>query len=298
MYVGGGVQPLPGARVLTVDAHHHLWENPPAYAWLDDDRMRSVRRPFTVAQWQAQLRSAQVDYSVLVEGGRCDEAESDDLLRWAAEAPQIAGVVLWADLTGPGLAARITRHLRRFGGERVVGVRAQIQAEPDPNYLDRPDVRHGLRVVAAAGLAFDLVVRVDQLPAAARAAAALPGVRFVLDHLGKPEIWAGAEGFNRWRGPLAALAELPNVTAKVSGLVTAADWDSWRAADLRPFVREAIVRFGPERLMFGSDWPVCLLAGSYGRIRAALHQVLPPLTEAASQAIFGGTAARVYQLAV
>ncbi|MET8264810.1 amidohydrolase family protein [Micromonospora arida] len=214
------MQPLPGARVLTVDAHHHLWENPPAYAWLDDDRMRSVRRPFTVAQWQAQLRSAQVDYSVLVEGGRCDEAESDDLLRWAAEAPQIAGVVLWADLTGPGLAARITRHLRRFGGERVVGVRAQIQAEPDPNYLDRPDVRHGLCVVAG------------------------------------------------------------------------------RAADLRPFVREAIVRFGPERLMFGSDWPVCLLAGSYGRIRAALHQVLPPLTEAASQAIFGGTAARVYQLAV
>ena len=198
------MQPLPGARVLTVDAHHHLWENPPAYAWLDDDRMRSVRRPFTVAQWQAQLRSAQVDYSVLVEGGRYDEAESDDLLRWAAEAPQIAGVVLWADLTGPGLAARITRHLRRFGGERVVVVRAQIQAEPDPNYLDRPDVRHGLRVVAAAGLAFDLVVRVDRCPPQpglrqrCRASASFSTIS------ASPEIWAGAEGFNRWRGPLGA----------------------------------------------------------------------------------------------
>ncbi|MEU4400908.1 amidohydrolase family protein [Micromonospora orduensis] len=290
------VQPLRGARVLTVDAHHHLWDDPSDHPWLDDVRMRSIRRPFTVAQWQAQLRAAQVDRSVLVEGGRCDEAESDDLLRWAAEAPQIVGVVLWADLTGPGLEARLARHLRRSGGERVVGVRAQIQAEPDPDYLDRPDVRHGLRVVATAGLAFDLVVRVDQLPAAARAAAALPHVRFVLDHLGKPEISAGVKGFTRWRGPLAALADLPNVTAKVSGLVTEADWVSWRAADLRPFVREAVVRFGPERLMFGSDWPVCLLAGSYGRIRAALHQVLPPLSEAASQAIFGGTAARVYRL--
>lgn len=284
--------------MLTVDAHHHLWENPAAYAWLDDDRMRSIRRPFTVGQWQAQLRAAQVDCSVLVEGGRCDEAESDDLLRWAAEAPQIAGVVLWADLTDPGLEPRIARHLRRSGGDRVVGVRAQIQAEPDPDYLDRTDVRRGLRVVASAGLAFDLVVRVDQLPAAARAAAALPHVRFVLDHLGKPEIRAGTPGLARWRGPLAALAEQPNVTAKVSGLVTEADWASWRAADLRPFVREALDRFGSDRLMFGSDWPVCLLAGSYGRVRAALHQVLPPLSEADSRAIFGGTAARVYQLGV
>ncbi|WP_330463857.1 amidohydrolase family protein [Micromonospora zamorensis] len=284
--------------MLTVDAHHHLWGKPPACARLDDDRMRSVRRPFTVAQWQAQLRAAEVDRSILVESGRCDEAESEDLLRWATEAPQIAGVVLWADLTGPGLEARIARHLRRAGGDRVVGVRAQIQAEPDPDHLDRPDVRRGLRVVAAAGLAFDLLVRVDQLPAAARAAAALPHVRFVLDHLGKPEIRAGATGLARWRGAFAALAEQPNVTAKLSGLVTEADWVSWRADDLRPFVREALDRFGPDRLMFGSDWPLCLLAGSYGRVRAALHQVLPALSEAALHAIFGGTAGRVYRLGV
>ncbi|MFI6272444.1 amidohydrolase family protein [Micromonospora zamorensis] len=213
--------------MLTVDAHHHLWGNPPACARLDDDRMRSVRRPFTVAQRQAQLRAAEVDRSILVESGRCDEVESEDLLRWATEAPQIAGVVLWA-----------------------------------------------------------------------RAAAALPHVRFVLDHLGKPEIRAGATGLDRWRGPFAALAEQPNVTAKMSGLVTEADWVSWRADDLRPFVREALDRFGPDRLMSGSDWPLCLLAGSYGRVRAALHQVLPALSEAASQAIFGGTAGRVYRLGV
>ncbi|MFG1935883.1 amidohydrolase family protein [Micromonospora tulbaghiae] len=284
--------------MLTVDAHHHLWQVPQAYAWLDDDRMRMIHRQFTVAQLQAQLRSAGVGRSVLVEGGRCDEAESDDLLRWAVEAPQIAGVVLWADLADPALAGRLARHLRRPGGDRVVGVRSQVQGEPDPDHLDRPDVRAGLRAVEAAGLAFDLVVRVDQLPSAARAAAALPQLRFVLNHLGKPEIRAGAAGLARWRGPFAALAEQPNVAAKVSGLVTEADWASWRADDLRPFAREALERFGPDRLMFGSDWPVCLLAASYGRVRAALLQALAPLSEAARTAILGGTAARVYGLRV
>jgi L-fuconolactonase len=136
------------------------------------------------------------------------------------------------------------------------------------------------------------------LASAARASAALPELRFVLDHLGKPEIRAGAAGLARWRGPFAALAEQPNVTAKVSGLVTEADWATWRSRDLRPFVREAVDRFGPDRLMFGSDWPVCLLAGSYGRVRAALLEALSPLSEASATAIFGGTAARVYRLRV
>jgi L-fuconolactonase len=180
----------------------------------------------------------------------------------------------------------------------VVGVRAQVQADPDPDHLDRPEVRRGLRAVAAAGLVFDLVVRVDQLASAARAAAALPELRFVLDHLGKPEVRAGPAGLARWRGPFAALAEQSNVTAKVSGLVTEADWASWRSRDLRPFVREAVDRFGPDRLMFGSDWPVCLLAGSYGRVRGALLEALSPLSEAAATAILGGTAARVYRLRV
>ncbi|WP_229070715.1 amidohydrolase [Actinoplanes sp. DH11] len=284
--------------MVTVDAHHHLWTAPEQYPWLADAAMSPIRRPFTVAQLQAQLRANGTDRSVLVEGARCDDAESGDLLRWAAEAPQIAGVVLWAELSDPVLAAGLTRQLRRPGGDRVVGVRAQVQAHPDPDHLDRPDVRRGLRAVAAAGLAFDLVVRADQLASAARAAAAVPQLRFVLDHLGKPPVRAGAAGLARWRGPFAALAEQPNVTAKVSGLVTEADWTTWRAGDLRPFVREALDRFGPDRLMFGSDWPVCLLAGSYGRVRRAVLEALGPLSPAASAAILGGTATRVYRLRV
>ncbi|MEV0720146.1 amidohydrolase family protein, partial [Asanoa sp. NPDC050611] len=177
----------------------------------------------------------------------------------------------------------------------LVGIRAPVQGE-EQDYLDRADVRAGLATIGAAGLAFDLVVRVDQLPSAARAAAALPDVRFVLDHLGKPRITAGAEGLAEWRAAIAPLAACPNATAKVSGLVTEADWRRWTVDDLRPYVAGALEFFGPDRLMLGSDWPVCLLAGTYGVVRSALLDALGVLSETERAAILGDTATRVYRL--
>jgi L-fuconolactonase len=171
-----------------------------------------------------------------------------------------------------------------------------VQAETDPDYLDRQPVRRGLRTIAAAGLAFDAVVRVDQLPAVARAARDVPELRVVLDHLGKPQIRDGAAGLAAWSGPIAALAAEPNVTAKLSGLVTEAAWDRWRVADLRPFVAEAVEAFGPDRLMFGSDWPVCRLAAGYGEVMSALVEALPPLSAGEREAVFGDTAVRTYRL--
>jgi L-fuconolactonase len=282
---------------MIVDAHHHLWRPERGYRWLDEAGLERIRRPFTPADLVAELGPAGVEATVLVEGGRGHTDEAAEFLGYAADTAPIAGVVAWADVVAPDLAATLAgyRHLR--GGELLVGVRSQVQGEADPDYLDRPDVRRGLAAVADAGLVFDLVIRADQLPAAARAARAVPQLRFVLDHLGKPRIDEGAAGLGRWRGPFAALAGNPNVTAKLSGMVTEAG-PGWTPDDLRPFVAVAVEEFGPERLMFGSDWPVCLLVAEYHSVLRALTAALPPLSGPDLDAILGGTATRTYGLAV
>ncbi|AVT28308.1 amidohydrolase [Plantactinospora sp. BC1] len=281
---------------MIVDAHHHLWRVEDGYRWLDAPELAPIRRSFLPADLVAELTAAGVDRTVLVEGGRCDTAEAETLLGYAVGCPAIAGVVAWADPADPALAETIAGYRRLPGAELLVGIRPQVQAETDPDYLDRPEVRRGLRTIAEAGLAFDVVCRADQLPAVARAARDVPELRFVLDHLGKPAIRNGAAGLAAWAGPVAELAAAPNATAKLSGLVTEADWRRWLPADLRPFVAEAVRLFGPERLMFGSDWPVCRLAADYGAVLAALTEVLPPLSTAERSAVFGETAVRTYRL--
>ncbi|GAA4710017.1 amidohydrolase family protein [Phytohabitans rumicis] len=285
---------------MTVDAHHHLWRIGEGYAWLEAPALAPIRRTFGPADLDAALDGSDVDRTVLVEGGREDTGEAAVLLAYAEQTPRIAGVVAWADPADPALADTLAGYRALPGGSHLVGVRSQVQGEADPGYLDRPDVRRGLRTVAAAGLPFDLVLRADQIPAAARLAGDLPQVRFVLDHLGKPQIsrkHSRERGLDGWAGALAALAAHPNVTAKLSGLVTEADWTTWTVEDLRPYVETAVELFGPDRLMYGSDWPVCLLAATYPRVRAALDAALPALTRAERAAVYGDTAIRTYDLA-
>jgi L-fuconolactonase len=277
---------------VIVDAHHHLWHVDAGYDWLDAAELAPIRRTFGPEDLRPELAAAGVAHTVLVEGGRCDAGEAALLLAHAADTPEIAGVVAWDDPAAPVFSA----YRDLAGAECLVGLRAQVQAE-DAGYLDRPDVRAGLRRIGAAGLVFDLVVRPDQLEAAARAAAALPDVRFVLDHLGKPRIRAG--GLEPWRAAVAGLAAHPNVAAKLSGLVTEADWEHWKPQDLQPYFEQALELFGPDRLMFGSDWPVCRLAAGYGRVLAVADELVTPLTTAAErERVFAGTAVEVYRLPV
>jgi len=190
---------------VIVDAHHHLWQPERGYTWLDAPGLAPIRRPFTPADLLAEVAAAGVDRTILVEGGRCHPDEVPEFLGYAADTDVIAGVVAWADPTDPDLAVTLAGYRRMRGGDLLVGVRSQVQGEPDPDHLDRTDVRRGLAAVAAAGLVFDLVIRADQLPAAARAAEALPELRLVLDHLGKPRIDEGAAGLAAWRGPLSTV---------------------------------------------------------------------------------------------
>jgi L-fuconolactonase len=281
---------------LIVDAHHHLWRPERGYRWLDEPGLERIRRPFTPDELITTLDAAGVGASVLVEGGRCRPDEAAEFLRYAADTKPIVGVVAWIDVAAADVPDVIDHYRRLPAGELLVGLRAQIQGEADPDYLDRPDVRRGLSAIAAAGLVFDLVIRADQLPSAARAAAAVPELSLVLDHLGKPRIDKGHAGLRSWLGPFAALAANANVTCKLSGLVTEAG-PAWTADALRPFVAAAVDEFGTARLMFGSDWPVCLLVAEYGQVHAALVDALPPLTGPALSDIFAGTAIRTYGLA-
>jgi L-fuconolactonase len=284
---------------VIVDAHHHLWD-PAArrHAWLDD--LPRIRRPFTLADYRAAAAPEGVTASVLVQV-LASAGETGEFLALAAGSaeggpPVIAGVVGWADLTREDLGDELDRLRSLPGGHILAGLRHLVQDEPDPGWLDRPDVRRGLRTVGAAGLAFDLLVRPAQLPAALRAAADLADVRFVLDHGAKPEIAAGR--IEPWAGLVGALAGLPNVACKLSGLVTEAG-TGWSAADFLPYVDRLLGSFGPGRLMFGSDWPVCTLAAGYHEVMALARDILGGrLSPAERDAVFGANAVGFYRLSV
>ncbi|WP_206793749.1 amidohydrolase [Amycolatopsis sp. MtRt-6] len=274
-----------------VDAHHHLWQTSVRrHAWLDGDDTATIRRDYTTAD--LRQAAAGIDATVLVQV-LPDLEESVEFLAIAAAEPLIAGVVGWLDLTGS--PARDLERLRSApGGELLTGIRHLVQAEPDPRWLERDDVLAGLAAVRDAGLVYDLLVLPHQLPAATAAVRALPDLTFVLDHLAKPPIASGE--LEPWATDLATLAREPNVVAKLSGLVTEAG-RPWRVEDLRPYAETALTAFGPDRLMLGSDWPVCLLAGTYAEVMAAADSLLDGLSPAERDAVRGGTATRVYGLA-
>ncbi len=270
---------------MIVDAHHHLWDPALAeYPWMTDE-VAPIRRRFGPEDLEPLLHEHGVAGTVLVQArGSLDETRT--LLEIADATAFVLGVVGWVDLADPGVADV----LAGLAG-KLVGVRHQVHDEADPGWLLRPDVQRGVAAVGEAELAYDLLVRTRELPAALETARAHPRVRFVVDHLAKPPLRDGAT--DEWARGLAALAELPNVSCKLSGLVTEADWSSWSSDELVPYLRRALDWFGRERCMFGSDWPVCLLAADYGTV---LSLVVEALHADEGAAVLGGTAIRVYGL--
>ncbi|MFD5779022.1 amidohydrolase family protein [Streptomyces sp. NPDC126933] len=284
----------PSAPPTVVDAHHHLWDlSVRDQDWITGSAMAPIRRNFTLDDLEPEARAAGVAATVLVQTIGVAE-ETPEFLAAAAGSDLVAGVVGWTDLTAPGIAETLAALRALPGGEKLVGIRHQVQGEADPEWLLRPEVRRGLAAVAAAGLPYDLVVLPHQLPAAARAAELLPELTFVLDHLGKPPIATG--GMEPWAGHVRTLAARPNTVCKLSGMVTEAAWDSWTANGLRPYAGVVLDAFGPERLMFGSDWPVCRLAATYEEVLDAARTVTDELSGDERDAVFGTTARRVYAL--
>lgn len=283
-------------RARVVDAHHHVWDprvSPQDYSWLSGP-YAAIDRVFTPEDLRPELAAAGVDATVLVQT-RSSLAESREFLRLAARTDFIRGVVAWLDLTGCRVGDTVEElALTAPGHERLVGIRHQVHNEPDPEWLSRSDVCHGLGAVERADLVYDLLVRTRELPSALKVVRALPHLRFVIDHLAKPPI--ANRRTDEWAGLLEPFGALENVSCKISGMVTEADHAAWTVADLRPYVDRALEIFGPQRLMFGSDWPVCLVAASYGDVVAAARELIAKLSSSEQAAIMGGTATRVYKL--
>ncbi|APF36612.1 amidohydrolase [Chelatococcus daeguensis] len=278
-----------------IDAHHHFWNPQEAdYPWMAPDALAPIRRPFGPQDMAPLIAAAGITRTVLVQT-RADIAETLRFLAQAQDNAFIAGVVGWVDLTGPDVAGAIRQLRQAPGGAFLKGIRHQAHDEDDADWLARPDVIAGIAAVGHEGLAYDLLVRERELPAAIRCVDANPDVRFVLDHMAKPRIAEGA--MEPWSALMTELAARPNVWCKVSGLVTEADWDGWTPQDFAPYVARAIALFGSERLIFGSDWPVCLLAADYARVVLTAEELLAPLGEYGHTRVFGGNAAQVYQLA-
>jgi L-fuconolactonase len=272
-----------------IDAHHHLWDpGRREYPWLAGAALDPIRHPYTVDDLR-QVSGA--DATVLVQTVS-SAAETDEFLATAAASGGfVVGVVGWVDLTAPDVADRLAALPHR---DLLAGIRHQVENEPDPDWLLRPDVLRGLRAVAAADLSYDLLVSPAQYASAAEVADRLPDARLVLDHAGKPPIATGA--LIAWATAIGAIARRPNVFCKLSGLVTEADWTSWQVGDLAPYAEHVLEVFGPDRVLFGSDWPVCELAATYAQVTETARALTEALSGAERREVFEGTARRAYRL--
>jgi L-fuconolactonase len=273
---------------MHLDSHVHFWRyEVTEYAWIDDT-MTPLRRDFMPEDAFGAMRPAGIDACVVVQVRQTLD-ETRWMLRLADQHPFIAGVVGWVDLRSDDLDA----HIASVAHPKLVGVRHIVQAEPDDFLLDGR-FRQGVERLARHGLAYDILIYARQMPAAIEFASRLPGIRLVLDHLGKPDI--KRNGFDSWRRDLDRIAAIPNVCAKLSGLVTEADWNRWTIEDLHRYVNAALDAFGPERLMFGSDWPVCTLAARYHEVIKIIRTAIDERPQSEQDSIFGATAQRLWNL--
>lgn len=276
-----------------VDAHQHFWQRSTAqldYAWLESAGHEPICRDFLPQDLQPLITQARVDQTVLVQTQH-HLAENEWALELAERNDFIAGVVGWVDLASDDCEEQLLEFLEH---PKAVGIRHVTQDEPDEDFIVRDDVLRGLKVLEKHGCPFDLLFYVQHLRHAVELGRALPDLPMVIDHLAKPRIATG--DLSKWKSDLAAAANCPNIYCKLSGMITEADWKSWNVTDLRPYAEVAMECFGPERLMFGSDWPVCLLAGSYQEVYDAASEMTRQLSSAEKSQIYGETARRFYQL--
>lgn len=281
---------------LVVDAHHHFWDPEQGdYPWMAGPDMKKIRRSFWAEDLRPLLRESGVDKTIIVQTWPSLD-ETRNFLKIAGNTDFVAGVVGWVDLTDPNLESTLAQLKTGPNGEYLVGVRHQVHDEEDPDWLLRDDVQQGLAMVSRAGLVYDLLTRPRELPAALKTVQRFPELSFVIDHISKPEIAAGE--INNWRDLMRPFAAHSRVWCKVSGMVTEADWNNWTPADLKPYIDTVLDIFGPYRLIYGSDWPVSLLASPYAGVKDALEQNLKPLQDDARAAIMGENAIEAYQLQI
>ncbi|PYX76355.1 MAG: amidohydrolase [Acidobacteria bacterium] len=275
---------------MRVDAHQHFWKyNPAEYEWIDDS-MAVIRRDFLPEDLEPQLERNEFQGSIAIQARQTLE-ETRWLLELADRSSKILGVVGWVDLRSPEVRSQLSEFTRN---PKLVGIRHIVQSEPHDRFLLRPDFLRGVAVLEEFDLTYDILIYTRHLPVATEFVGRFPRQRFVLDHLAKPAI--KSREIETWAAGIRRLAALPNVFCKLSGLVTEADWQRWKPEDITPYLDIAFKAFGAERLMIGSDWPVCLVAGSYGRTVYVVKKYLQGHPAETRDAVLGENARRFWRL--
>jgi L-fuconolactonase len=276
---------------MHIDAHQHFWiYSPDDYSWIDDS-MAALRHDFLPDDLKVELERSGFHGSVAVQARQTLE-ETRWLLELAESSPWILGIVGWVDLRSPDVRSQLKVLAQN---PKLVGIRHIVQSEPDDRFLLHPDFLRGISALEEFDLAYDILIYTKHLPVAAEFVQRFPRQRFVLDHLAKPPIKSGH--IDLWAQGIRRLAEFPNVFCKLSGLVTEADWQHWQPEQIIPFLDVAFEAFGPDRLMIGSDWPVCLVATSYSRWVEVLQAYLLRQKPEFQESVLGGNARRFWRLA-
>ena len=273
-----------------IDSHHHFWDvSRLDYPWMPPGPS-VVRRNYLPNDLKPLIDEACIHKTVLVQAQQSLE-EANFLLDIAESTDFVAGVVAWADVRSPTVGDDLDALMKR---DKLVGVRHQVEDDPDDDWLIRDDTIRGLHEIAARDLAYDMLVRPRHMNRVPTVAEKVPNLRIVIDHIAKPLI---AQGVIRpWDALMKDIADIPTIHCKVSGMVTEADHSNWKVSDLTPYVSHVREVFGMERIMFGSDWPVCLFAASYKQVVEAAIEAVGPMTEQERDAFMGGNAARFYKL--
>ena len=275
---------------MNIDSHQHFWRYDAVRdAWINDS-MAVLKRDFLPEHLAPELAANGIDASIAVQTDQ-SESETMYLLDLAEKNPRIAGVVGWVDLRAPDVGQRL-QHFSRF--PKLRGFRHIAQSEADDRFLAQEQFVAGVAQLRTFGFTYDILIYPAQLPAAIELAARLPGQRFVVDHLAKPAIKAAK--IAPWSAQIKEIAQNKNVFCKLSGMVTEADWTRWKADDFKPYLDVVFEAFSLDRLLFGSDWPVCLLAASYRQVKQLIADYVKGFSRSDQQSIFGGNAARFYGL--
>ncbi len=276
---------------MRIDSHHHLWQyDTVEYDWIDDS-MAVIAKDFDTHALTETLAANGFDGAVTVQARQSLE-ETRWLLSLADTTPAMLGVVGWIDLRADDLDQQLAEFL---GHPKLVGFRHVIQGESDPLFMQNPAFIRGLQLLAQHNLRYDLLIFAHQLPAAIEMLKAVPELHVVIDHIAKPDIKTGAD-FDQWAENMQSIASLPNTHCKVSGMVTEADWHNWQQKTFAPYLSKVLEAFGPERIMFGSDWPVCLVAAEYSEVKNIINEYVSGLSSTHQALVMGGNAKRFYQI--
>jgi L-fuconolactonase len=280
---------------MRIDSHHHIWDlSVRDQEWIAGEAMQPIRRNFSISDLEVVSATSRIDKTILVQTVT-DYTETPELLEIAQSEQLVGAVVGWLKIDAPDAIEHLHQYLDLPGAEYLKGIRDIAQDHPDSNYLAKPETIANVRKLGELGITFDLLTKAPELPAAIELVRACPDVQFVMDHISKPII--AKQELEPWKTLMSELATFPNVLCKVSGLVTEANWNEWQVKDFKPYVDHVIEIFTPQRLMFGSDWPVANLGGTYAQVVELAEALTSGFSPSESESFWHKTAALAYRIA-